>query len=101
VSVTSAGTEKQAYWRGAYEAMQGPAFFVAVALTGIGGLARDVGHPVGAAMLSTLLIWAGPAQIILRIVGDQGQPASDSLGGVSVEHPVFTYVGVLAAAVAD
>ena len=26
---------------------------------------RDVGHPIGAAMLSTLVIYAGPAQLIL------------------------------------
>ncbi len=50
--------------QGILEAMSGPAFFVAIALSGVGGLARDVGHPLGAAVVSTLLIWAGPAQII-------------------------------------
>ena len=44
--------------------MAGPAFFVGISFLGIGGLARDAGDPVGAAVLSTLLIWAGPAQII-------------------------------------
>jgi predicted branched-subunit amino acid permease len=34
-------------------------------MLGIGSLARDAGHPAGAAMLSTLLVWAGPAQVIL------------------------------------
>ncbi len=37
---------------------------VTLGLVGIGSLARDVGHPVGAAVLSTMLIWAGPAQAI-------------------------------------
>lgn len=37
---------------------------VTLGLVGIGSLARDVGHPVGAAVLSTVLIWAGPAQAI-------------------------------------
>ena len=44
--------------------MAGPAFFVGIAFLGIGGLAHGAGHPVGAAIMSTLLIWAGPAQII-------------------------------------
>lgn len=60
--------------------MMGPAYFVAVALTGIGGLARDVGHPVGAAVLSTLLIWAGPAQIIFYgLLATKATPAAVAL----------------------
>ncbi len=50
--------------RAIVDAMSGPAFFVGIAFLGIGGLARDAGHPVGAAVLSTFLIWAGPGQII-------------------------------------
>jgi predicted branched-subunit amino acid permease len=42
-----------------------PAWVVGFSLLGIGSLARDVGHPVGAAVLSTLLMWAGPAQLVL------------------------------------
>lgn len=50
--------------RGARDALALPAWVVGFALIGVGSLARDVGHPVGAAMLSTVLIWAGPAQVI-------------------------------------
>lgn len=34
-------------------------------LIGVGGLARDVGYPIGAGMLSTVLIWAAPAQMVM------------------------------------
>ena len=44
--------------------MSGPAWLVAFSLIGIGGLAHAAGFPVGAAAASTLLIWAGPAQVI-------------------------------------
>jgi predicted branched-subunit amino acid permease len=50
--------------RGALDALVFPAWTVAFALVGVGSLAREVGHPVGAAVLSTLLVWAGPAQVI-------------------------------------
>ena len=42
----------------------GPAFYVALSLIGVGTLARAAGFPVGAAALSTLLIWAGPGQLL-------------------------------------
>jgi predicted branched-subunit amino acid permease len=35
------------------------------AFIGFGGLVRDVGFPLGAALLSTLLVWALPAQVLL------------------------------------
>jgi predicted branched-subunit amino acid permease len=41
------------------------AVLITVTMLGVGGLAREVGFPLGATVLSTLLIWAGPAQIIL------------------------------------
>lgn len=44
--------------------MCGPAWLVAFSLFGIGGLAHAAGFPIGAAAASTLLIWAGPAQVI-------------------------------------
>lgn len=50
--------------RGARDALALPAWVVGFALLGVGGLAQDVGHPLGAAVLSTVLIWAGPAQVI-------------------------------------
>ncbi|MFN3481500.1 AzlC family ABC transporter permease [Rhabdaerophilum calidifontis] len=34
-------------------------------LVGVGGLCRDIGYPPGAAVLSTLMIWAAPAQMVL------------------------------------
>ena len=47
------------FWRGALPRCPSPPGR-SLALVGVGSLARDVGHPVSAAMLSTLLIWAGP-----------------------------------------
>ena len=51
--------------RGARDALLFPAWVVGCSLLGIGSLVRDVGHPLGAAVLSTLLVWAGPGQVIL------------------------------------
>lgn len=42
-----------------------PAWIVGFSFLGVGSLARDAGHPLGAALLSTLLIYAAPAQLIL------------------------------------
>ena len=42
-----------------------PAWIVGFSLLGVGSLARDAGQPAGSAVLSTLLIWAAPAQVIL------------------------------------
>ena len=52
------------FFAGARTAFSGPAFYVALSLMGVGGLARAAGFPVGAAMLSTLLVWAGPGQLL-------------------------------------
>jgi predicted branched-subunit amino acid permease len=52
------------FWRGFREAMALPALVVAAALTGVGSLAQAAGHPIGAAMASTVLVWAGPSQVI-------------------------------------
>ncbi|MFN3687816.1 AzlC family ABC transporter permease [Salinarimonas sp.] len=53
------------YWlAGARDALALPAWVVGFGLLGIGSLAHDVGHPIGAAVLSTVLIWAGPAQVV-------------------------------------
>ncbi|GGK48142.1 AzlC family ABC transporter permease [Salinarimonas ramus] len=51
-------------WRGARDALALPAWVVGFALVGVGSLAQGVGYPLGATMLSTLLIWAGPAQVV-------------------------------------
>jgi predicted branched-subunit amino acid permease len=53
-----------ALWRGARDALSLPAWIVGCSLLGIGSLARDAGFPAGAAVISTLFIWAAPAQAI-------------------------------------
>ena len=42
-----------------------PSLMLMCSLIGVGGLCRDVGYPMGAAVISTLLIWAAPAQMVL------------------------------------
>jgi predicted branched-subunit amino acid permease len=49
---------------GVRNALMLPAWVVAIALVGVGSLARDVGYPVEVAIFSTLLVWAGPAQVV-------------------------------------
>jgi predicted branched-subunit amino acid permease len=49
---------------GIRDALLYPAWVVALSVVGVGSLARDVGYPVGTAVLSTLLVWAGPSQVI-------------------------------------
>lgn len=50
--------------RGFLHALAYPAWTVALAQAGVGSIARDAGQPLGVAMASTLLVWAGPGQII-------------------------------------
>ena len=52
---------------GARQALMGPAFMVGFSLFGVGGLARAAEFPMAAAAASTLLIWAGPAQVIFFV----------------------------------
>lgn len=56
---------RQAAWAGARAAAGLPSLMLMCSLIGVGGLCRDVGYPMGAAVASTLLIWAGPAQMVL------------------------------------
>ncbi len=42
----------------------GPMPIVSVSLISVGGLARDAGFSIEIAVASTLLIWAGPAQVL-------------------------------------
>ena len=49
---------------GARQALSGPMFVVAVSLLSVGGLARDAGFSVEVAVASTILLWAGPAQVL-------------------------------------
>ena len=46
------------------DALMLPAWVVGLGLVGVGSLARDVGYPVEVAVLSTMLVWAGPSQVI-------------------------------------
>lgn len=50
--------------RGFRDALMLPAWVVGLSLMGVGTLARDVGYPVEAAVLSTVLVWAGPSQVL-------------------------------------
>ncbi len=50
--------------RGVRDALALPAWVVGLSMFAIGSLAGETGFPVAAAVLSTLLIWAGPAQVI-------------------------------------
>jgi predicted branched-subunit amino acid permease len=54
----------QDFRKGAFDALALPAWIVALSLVGVGSLARDVGYPLPVAMLSTLLVWAGPSQVL-------------------------------------
>ncbi len=50
---------------GAKDAFGLPAVTICFSLVGVGGLARDIGYPMLAGMLSSALMWAGPAQVLL------------------------------------
>jgi predicted branched-subunit amino acid permease len=47
------------------DAVMFPAWIVSLSVVGIGSLAHDAGFPAGSAAVSTLLIWAAPAQVML------------------------------------
>jgi predicted branched-subunit amino acid permease len=51
--------------RGGLDAVSLPAITICLSLIGVGGLARDIGYPMMAAVLSSALMWAGPAQVLL------------------------------------
>ncbi len=54
------------FWRGARAALLSVQCLVLFAgYIGFGGLVRDLGFPLGAAMLATLLVWALPAQLLI------------------------------------
>lgn len=50
--------------RGVRDALALPAWIVGLSLFAVGSLAGETGVPAGVAVASTLLIWAGPAQVI-------------------------------------
>lgn len=51
--------------RGFIDAAGIPSLVLMASLIGVGGLARDIGYPVWVGVASTVLIWAGPAQVLL------------------------------------
>ncbi len=57
------------YWhlfrRGARHGLGLPSIVLMASLIGVGGLTRDIGYPMLAGVLSTVLVWAGPAQVLL------------------------------------
>lgn len=50
---------------GIRDALGVPALVLMASLVGVGGLCRDIGYPMGAGVLSTLLIWAAPGQMVM------------------------------------
>ena len=52
------------FWRGARVATLGPMLIVSASLLGVGGMARSAGFSLESAVASTLLLWAGPAQLL-------------------------------------
>jgi predicted branched-subunit amino acid permease len=50
--------------RGVRDALALPAWVVGLSMFAVGSLAGESGFPAGTAVVSTLLIWAGPAQVI-------------------------------------
>ena len=53
----------------------GPVFYMTLTFLGIGGLAEQAGVSLGFALVGTVLIWAGPAQVIfLADDGDLSHP---------------------------
>ncbi|HEY9212424.1 MAG TPA: AzlC family ABC transporter permease [Ancylobacter sp.] len=53
------------FFQGMWSAASVPGFVLVATFIGFGGLLHDVGFPLGAGLLSTVLIWALPAQVIL------------------------------------
>ncbi len=59
------GRNRRAWFlEGAWQALAGPMLVVAVSLLSVGGLARDAGFSIEVAVASTLVLWAGPAQVL-------------------------------------
>ncbi|MDF2618464.1 MAG: AzlC family protein [Xanthobacteraceae bacterium] len=55
----------QCFARGLLGALSVPGFVLVATFVGFGGLLHDLSFPLGAGLLSTLLVWALPAQVIL------------------------------------
>ncbi|KRE13495.1 hypothetical protein ASE63_18685 [Bosea sp. Root381] len=64
MTVSADWSRRRVALAGMRDALSLPAWVVGFGLVGIGSLARDVGYPVEVAVLSTILVWAGPSQVI-------------------------------------
>lgn len=53
------------FLRGMRGSLSVPGLVLAVTFIGFGGLLHDIGFPISAGLLSTVLVWALPAQVIL------------------------------------
>jgi predicted branched-subunit amino acid permease len=69
-------------FRGLRDALSLPAITICFSLIGVGGLARDIGYSIWVGMLSSALIWAGPAQVLL--FGSIGSGMAFSAIGVAI-----------------
>jgi hypothetical protein len=58
-------SDRVVFLRAFRDAVMFPAWIVSMSVVGIGSLAHDAGFPAGTAAVSTLLIWAAPAQVML------------------------------------
>jgi predicted branched-subunit amino acid permease len=58
-------SDRVVFLRAFRDAVVFPAWIVSMSVVGIGSLAHDAGFPAGTAAVSTLLIWAAPAQVML------------------------------------
>jgi predicted branched-subunit amino acid permease len=58
-------SDRAIFARAFRDAVAFPAWIVSLSVVGVGSLAHDAGFPAGTAALSTLLVWAAPAQVLL------------------------------------
>lgn len=64
-SLPETARDKKPFWAGVKHASGLPSLVLMASLIGVGGLTRDIGYPMLAGVLSTVLVWAGPAQVLL------------------------------------
>ncbi len=65
MSTPAETSSRSAFLKGAHAAAGLPSIVLMASLIGVGGLTRDIGYPMLAGVLSTILVWAGPAQVLL------------------------------------
>lgn len=82
------------FLKGLRDACGVPALMIMATMCGIGGLVRDVGYPAWAGTLSTLLIWAGPAQVLLFAALAQGAALPATAFAVALSSSRFLPMSV-------